>query len=114
MANPNPDMSGLTPFQPGNNANPSGKSSAQRKLEIENAERATRIRAKLLEQLEAKIESLPPEQVTDSIRADILRMLKDSEDRGLGTPAQSIDHRSSDGTMTPQAVVYQLPDNGRD
>lgn len=27
---------------------------------------------------------------------------------------QQVDHRSSDGSMTPQVVQYALPDNGRD
>lgn len=27
---------------------------------------------------------------------------------------QELDHTSSDGTMTPQVAIFQLPDNGRD
>ena len=39
-------------FKPGDVGNPGGKTSEQRKLEIANAERATRIRGRFLEALE--------------------------------------------------------------
>ena len=94
MANPNPNMSGLTPFKPGTKANPSGKSSVQRKLEIANAERATRLRGMMLQALEAKLNGLAAtgdEAAALAITGDALRLLKDSEDRGLGTPVQALE-----------------------
>ena len=94
-------MSGLTPFQPGNNANPSGKSSAQRLMEIANAEKATKLRGMMLDALLAKVEAAVvgkpeegvegyPQAAADQIGADVLRLLKDSEDRGLGAPKQPL------------------------
>ena len=94
MANPNPNMSGLTPFKPGTKANPSGKSSVQRKLEIANAERATRLRGMMLQALEAKLNGLAATgdaAAAMAITGDALRLLKDSEDRGLGTPVQALE-----------------------
>lgn len=99
MANPNPNMSGLTPFKPGTKANPSGKSSVQRKLEIANAERATRLRGMMLQALEAKLNGLAAtgdDAAALAITGDALRLLKDSEDRGLGTPVQSVEHTGAD------------------
>lgn len=89
MANPNPDRSGLAPpFAPGQSGNPGGKTSAQRKLEIANAERATRIRAAMLAKIEAMID---PEtgEFTDDLSADLNTFLRDSENRGLGAPKQT-------------------------
>lgn len=34
-------------------------------------------------------------------------------DRGYGKPMQTVDNKSSDGSMSPPVTVYQLPDNGR-
>ena len=91
-------------FKPGQVANPGGKTSAQRKLEIANAERATRIRARMLEALEGLMNENPEKDgiVGDLIKADILRLIKESEDRGLGTPKQSLDLTSDDGSMSPK------------
>ena len=44
-----------------------------------------------------------------AIKGDILRLMKDVMDRGLGTPKQSIDQTSSDGTMTPPSRVEIVP-----
>lgn len=91
MANPNP--SPATRFGAGNKANPIGKTSEARRLELENAERAMRIRAMLLEAAERKLESLADD--TDNavtfVEAAMLKLLKDSEDRGLGAPTQPVD-----------------------
>jgi hypothetical protein len=86
MANPNPDTSGLRPaFAPGQSGNPGGKTSAQRKLEVENAEKATRIHAALLDQFIKLIEE--GEQV--ALEANLLKLVKDAQDRGLGAPKQT-------------------------
>ena len=89
MANPNPDTSGLRPITLGEVRNPGGKTSAQRKLEIANAERATRIRKKLLEALEKSVTEADGKPL-EAIQSDVLRLLKDSEDRGLGAPKQTL------------------------
>lgn len=36
------------------------------------------------------------------IEANILKLIKDSEDRGLGQPKAAIDLTSEDGTMSPK------------
>ncbi len=43
----------------------------------------------------------------DLLTSDVLRLLKDSEDRAHGTPKQAVDHTSSDGSMTPQIPASQ-------
>ena len=87
--------------QPG--GNPTGKTSKQRQMEIENAERATRIRAKLLEAVETLVEQGKDENaIMEFVEKDVLRLVKESEDRGLGTAVQSINHESPNGTMTPK------------
>ena len=86
-------------FVVGSNPNPQGKTSAQRKMEIANAEKATRIRGTLLD---AVIKATENGNVSlDLIEAAMLKLLTDSENRGLGTPKQTVDNTSSDGSMTP-------------
>ena len=94
MPKGNPNPSPATRFGAGNNANPQGRTSEQRRLEIENAERAMRIRAKLLEAAERKLEELGEDEAAiEYIEAAMLKLLKDSEDRGLGQPVQPTDNQ---------------------
>jgi hypothetical protein len=98
-----------TQFQKGESGNPKGKTTAQRELEIANAEAATRIRQRLLEVAEAKLKELSDNDLLDEtldrfVEASMLNLLKDAENRGLGTPKQSIDLESPNGTMTPRAT----------
>ena len=104
MANKKPNTTGLKPFKAGQSGNPGGKTSEQRKMEIANAERATKIRARMLEALEALMLEHPEKEriVDDLIKGDNLRLIKEAEDRGLGTPVQSINHESKDGSMSPK------------
>jgi len=94
------------PFEPGQSGNPGGKTSQQRALEIANAERATKIRARMLEALEGMMNEHPEKEsiVADLIKSDFLRLIKEAEDRGLGTPVQSVNVESPNGTMTPKGV----------
>lgn len=87
-----------------------GKTSAQRSLEIQNAEAATRIRTKMLQSLEEVLLSDGADalETVKAIRTETLKLLKDTEDRGLGTAVQSVDHTSSDGTMTPAPTRIEL------
>lgn len=91
-----------TRFAAGVAANPNGKTSEQKRLEMRNAEAAMRIRARLLEEAENAINERSGEQALAMIEAAMLKLLKDSEDRGLGAPKAAVDHTSSDGTMTPR------------
>jgi hypothetical protein len=91
------------------NGNPQGRTSAQRKMEIANAERATRIRARMLEALEGLMNEHPEKEkiVGELLKGDVLRLIKEAEDRGLGTPVQSINHESPNGTLTPQQIILR-------
>ena len=99
-------MTGLTPFQKGSAPNPKGKTSEQRKMEVQNAETATRLRAMFLQAMEARLNGLAadgPEAAVMALTNEALRLIKESEDRGLGTPVQSVDLSSKDLTMSPAA-----------
>lgn len=100
-----------TRFGAGNRANPSGKTSAQRRLEYENAELAMAIRNRLLTALDDVLsKGLGDEAiVNDHIRADILKLLKDSEDRGLGAPVQAVDH-TTNGKDMPATITRTIVD----
>jgi hypothetical protein len=94
--NPSPDTSGLRPFKPGQSGNPGGKTKEQVALSRENAERAMRIRQRILNAAEAKLNELSTDEVLESyVDAAMLKLLKDSEDRGLGAPVQPTDNQHS-------------------
>lgn len=104
MANPNP--SPATRFKPGQSPNPGGKTSEQRKLEIESARIAAEIRNRLLSTIKEKLD-LDGTNALEFLNSDALRLFKDSEDRAHGTPRQSVD---IDQTMTGEVVfktVYE-------
>ena len=94
MANPNPDTSGLKPFQPGQSGNPGGKSAETIRLEREAADIALRMRLKWLKALEAKAEA-GDEEALGLLSSEALSLAKQSEDRAHGTPRQSVEHSGS-------------------
>lgn len=89
--------------QPGGNI--PGKTSAHRSNEIRAAELASKLRLDLLEAVDrvVTIAATDSERV-EHVRSDILKLLKDSEDRGFGQPAIPVDNTSSDGSMTPSVI----------
>ena len=90
-----------TQFGAGKSGNPAGKTASQKKLEMKNAEAAMRIRERILRAAEARLVEMSTEEVIkEFVEPAMLKLLKDSEDRGLGAPVQDL--RSSDGTMTPK------------
>jgi len=95
-------------FKPGNKMG-QGKTSEQRKMEIANAERATRIRGRLLEALEGLMNEHPEKQtiIEERLTSDVLRLIKESEDRGLGTPQSKVDMTSSDGSLAPTRIIIE-------
>lgn len=105
-------------FAPGTSGNPGGKTSEQRKLEIANAERATRIRARFLEALESLMLEHPEKEtiIEERLTTEVLRLIKEAEDRGLGTAVQSVNVESPNGTMTPTRIVIEAakPDDASD
>lgn len=97
---PNPS----TQFKPGQSGNPGGKSAAHRQAEVDAAEAAAKSRLAAVQ----AFANLMNGCATDEDRAalvssDVLRLWKESEDRGFGSPQQHIDNTSSDGSMTPVA-----------
>lgn len=77
--------------------NPNGKTSEQKRLEmstaeaaLRNAEAAIRIRAKLLAATEAQLDQAQPDDIMAMIEAAMLKLLTDSETRGLGAPVQPV------------------------
>lgn len=88
------------------NGNPNGKTSKQKRLEMQNAEAAMRIRARALSAVEAKLNECSTEEAIEMlVEAAMLKLLKDSEDRGLGAPVQAI--TSPDGSIGPTRIVIE-------
>ena len=116
MANPNPDTSGLKPFQPGQSGNPGGKSAETIRLEREAADIALRMRLKWLKALEAQAEA-GDEAALGLLSSEALNLAKQSEDRAHGTPRQSVehsgsvDHRHSARNMTDDELAAYLRDD---
>jgi len=112
----NPNPSPKTRFQKGESGNPKGKTSLQKKLEqttaeaaLRNAEAAIRIRERILRAAEARLVELSTEEVlSEFVEAAMLKLLTDSETRGLGAPMQPVDHSSTDGSMTPKPNVIEF------
>ncbi len=86
--------------------NPNGKTSEQKKLELLNAESAMRIRERLLRATEARLAEMSTEEVMALIEPSMLKLLTDSETRGLGAPVQDI--RSGDGSLSPKPTVIEF------
>lgn len=108
MANPNPDTSGLKPFAPGQSGNPGGMTSEQRQRIAENAAKAARLQSAMLDaMLATAFDPETGEALAGSalalIAADPQRFLKEAMDRGFGTAVQSVDHKSTDGSMSPSS-----------
>ena len=110
MANPNPKTDHLTPWQPGQSGNPGGKTSEHRKAEIRAAELAAVARLHLVEAFARLVQGKASDDDRLSLmNSDALKLLKESEDRGYGTPKSSLDLSSDDGTMSPPSVVQIVP-----
>lgn len=65
-----------------------------------------RIRARILAAAEAKlVECSTDDVLAQYVETAMLKLLTDSETRGLGAPVQPVDHSSTDGSMTPKPGV---------
>jgi len=101
-------------FKPGEVRNPGGKSSEQATLERRNAEAAMRIRARALQAVEAKLNECSTEDAIEMlVEAAMLKLLKDSEDRGLGAPVQAVDH-TTNGKDMPTTITLRAAGDGSD
>lgn len=104
-------------FQRGESGNPKGKTAETKRLELANAEKAMAIRERLLDALTGVMLEDPTKEglVERFIKADILKLLKDSEDRGLGAPVQAV--INPDGSLRPtviELVPQPIPENQSD
>lgn len=98
---PNP----ATQFKPGQSGNPGGKTREHRQAEIRAAELAAKVQLDLVEALASAIDKASSDQErVDQIRADVLKLLKDSQDRGFGAPTQPTEISNPDGSLVPQTV----------
>lgn len=71
-----------------------------------------RIRERILRAAEARLVECSTDEVLDQfVEAAMLKLLKDSEDRGLGAPTQKVDNTSSDGSMTPTTIILSAADD---
>lgn len=97
MGNPNPSPE--TRFKKGQSGNPGGMPKETAELIRENAERASKLRAQLLAQLEKTVSG----GGSIDLDSETLRLLKDSEDRGYGAPKQESSVENS-GSITFKTV----------
>jgi hypothetical protein len=103
---PNPD----TQFKPGVSPNPGGKTREHRLAEIRAAELAAKVQLDLVEALSNTLDAVDGDAVKlEAIKADVLKLLKDAQDRGFGQPKSSVDLSSEDGSMSPPSIVQIVP-----
>jgi hypothetical protein len=113
MANPNPSPE--TRFQPGNRANPGGKTPELKRIEIEAAEMAARLRHAALSAMTEKLEKIAAgtdgdkSDILKMITSDTLRLFKDSEDRAHGTPKATTEVTGAEGGPV-ELVRYEVVD----
>ena len=100
--NPNPSPS--TRFGQPNGPRPN-KTTEQKKREQKNAELATKIRGRMLRALNKLIEGKTDEEiVTEQLTSEALKLIKDSEDRGLGTAINVSTVQQLNGADTPRLI----------
>lgn len=91
IANPNPNPSTRFGAKNGNPINRSGKSKEQVEREAKASEIASIVTHMGLSKLQEKLETGEIDPV-DILTGDILRFIKEAQDRAHGTPKQSVDH----------------------
>ena len=115
MANPNPNPS--TRFKKGQSGNPGGMTKARRQLLDEAADMAAQIQHRMLEATLAMMREHPEkEKALEFLSADTRQLMKELLDRAEGTAKQSVDHTSSDGSMTPKPdrIIIEAARDDRD
>lgn len=91
----NPNPSPETRFKPGTSGNPSGKSTEQHLRDNESSDMASIFRHAVLSSLQEKMRA--GVDAISLMTPDLIRIVKDSEDRAHGTPKQSIEHGGEGG-----------------
>lgn len=104
MANPNPSPE--TRFQPGQSGNPGGKSQEHKRLEMEAAEMAAKLRHAMLSSMQEKLSA--GVDATELMTSDALRLIKDSEDRAHGTPKASTELSGPGGSSIATSVTVKV------
>jgi hypothetical protein len=91
----NPNPSPETRFKPGSTPNPGGMSAEVRARNDRVADMASQFREKLLSSTMEKLAA--GEDPLELMSADLIRILKDSEDRAHGTPTSTVKGAGEDG-----------------
>ena len=103
MPKGNPNPSPETRFgAPNGNLPNGGKTSAQKTAEYEAAEKAAILTNKMLSSIMEKVDA--GQDAFEFVEAAVLKLVKDAQDRAHGTPKQSVDVESPEGTMTPTVI----------
>jgi hypothetical protein len=113
MMRGNPDPSPETRFQPGQSGNPGGLTKELRAQIDANAAQAVRIRAAILAKMAALVD---PESglFMGDLGGDVLKLIKDSEDRGLGAPQQTVDVNQKQVAAEPMTAEQWAAKHGGD
>ena len=91
----NPNPSPATRFKPGQSGNPSGKSTETALRDNATADLASKFRHALLSSVQEKLAAgIDPVELATP---EVIRVLKDSEDRAHGTPKQAVDLNANGG-----------------
>ena len=121
--NGNRNPSPATRFKPGKIANPRGATPEQRQAEVRNAWIATEVRGYFLEALQIMMLENPTKEERARLEIaqrrlamlgpDTLRLLKDSEERGLGSPQSTaaVQVTNPDGSLkqaTARDIALEL------
>ena len=75
-------------------------------MEYEAAEMAARLRHKILSVITEKVEA--GENAAELLSSDLLRLMKDSEDRAHGTPKATTEVSGIDGGMMQSAITVRI------
>jgi hypothetical protein len=104
MANPNPSPE--TRFQAGSTPNPGGKTKEHKRMEMEAAEMAAKIRHAMLSSMMEKLDD--GAKADELLTSDALRLMKDSEDRAHGTPKATSEISGPDGGEIPVSIAIRF------
>lgn len=96
-------------WKPGETGNAGGMTSEQRRVIQDNADKAIKAQAMLLDGVLAKLEMLSPEAREEVLRADVNRIIADAIDRHLGKPVARNEISDPTGSLTPPSVVQIVP-----
>lgn len=109
--NPNPSPETRFGAEGGNPTNLGGKTKEQRESEYRSAAMSAQIREAALSVMLDMVQA-GDFTIEELITPANLKLFKDSEDRAHGTPKQSMDLESPEGTLTPTVIerVIVKPD----